>query len=125
MSLDDQTLWCFCRDKGFRYQLVATAIGEGLARQIREMRAAKGWTQATLAKRAGLHQPDVARLERSCENVTISTLRKIASAFDVALIVRFESWSDFLAGLSNQVVPLSRPDDLASHAAPAAPKETT
>lgn len=64
--------------------------GLALALQIRWARAKQGLTQGELAKRAGVSQQQVAKLERPGENPTIGTIKKIAKALgvnvDVALV---------------------------------------
>lgn len=67
-----------------------------LPAQIRGMRAQKKWTQKELARRAGIHWSTVIRLEDDCSNASIRVLERIASAFDVALIIRFGPWSQAL-----------------------------
>jgi predicted RNase H-like HicB family nuclease/DNA-binding XRE family transcriptional regulator len=64
------------------HKLAQVRIDPGLAvaLQIRWARAAAGLTQAELAKRAGVTQQQVAKLERPGENPTIGTIQKIASA---------------------------------------------
>ncbi len=43
---------------------------------IREARLAEGLTQAQLARRLGITQPSVARLEAAGDEVTVATLRR-------------------------------------------------
>jgi predicted transcriptional regulator len=47
---------------------------------IRQARAAAGLTQAELARRAGVKQPEIARLEAAGANPRISTLNKVVAA---------------------------------------------
>ncbi|MDR2374222.1 MAG: helix-turn-helix domain-containing protein [Bifidobacteriaceae bacterium] len=47
---------------------------------LRDMRRAKGLTQAQVAERMGVTQPTVAQLERYDANPTLSTLRRYALA---------------------------------------------
>jgi predicted transcriptional regulator len=47
---------------------------------IRQARQAAGLTQAELAKRAGMKQPEIARLESVGANPRLSTLDRIVSA---------------------------------------------
>lgn len=54
------------------------------------MRGRKGWNQSELAEKVGTTQNQIYRLEKpSVTKPTISTLKKIAAALDVALVVRF------------------------------------
>lgn len=73
------------------------------------MRTRREWTQTDLAERTGMAQTRISVLEDpNYENFSIMTLKRLASAFDVALIVRFVPFSE----LVNWVVSLS-PQDLA------------
>ncbi|MCP4628511.1 MAG: helix-turn-helix transcriptional regulator [bacterium] len=55
------------------------------ASMIRAWREYFGMTQQELARRAGMTQPALARLEKSDSKPRISTLKKIASAMDITL----------------------------------------
>ena len=70
----------------------------GLAHQIRMLREHRGWTQADLARKIGArNQSTVARLEDpSYGKYSVSSLLKLASAFDVAALVKFVSFSELL-----------------------------
>lgn len=58
------------------------------------MREASGWSQRKLAAEAGMAQARISVVENvGYESFTVSTLKRIASAFDVALIVRFVPFS--------------------------------
>lgn len=52
--------------------------------RIREARDALGWTQKTLAERAGVSRPTIARIERG-NDVSTATLSKVADALGLAL----------------------------------------
>jgi transcriptional regulator with XRE-family HTH domain len=61
------------------------------------MREDRGWTQQQLAAETGMAQPRISVLEdASYEKFNIKTLRRIASAFDVALIVKFLPFSELV-----------------------------
>lgn len=97
------------RDKDYRDIVVSEEIYTGLPFQIRTMRKDRGWTQAELANRAGMTQEAVSRAESlNYQRFAISTLQRLASAFDVALTVRFEPYSE----LACRMAHLS-PEDLA------------
>ena len=51
-----------------------------IAIDIRAARKAKGWTQATLSKKAGLPQSQISRIERDPTATTVRTLKRIARA---------------------------------------------
>jgi transcriptional regulator with XRE-family HTH domain len=66
------------------------------------MRESRGWTQTMLAERLGTTQNAISRLENPKSSpATIPTLRRIAETFDVALIVKFAPFSEFVDSLSN------------------------
>lgn len=51
-----------------------------IGKTIRELRAARGWSQEKLAERAGLHPTYVGGIERGERNVGLDNLIKIARA---------------------------------------------
>lgn len=84
-------------DKAYRDAFVASIIRIGLPSQIREMRLRRGWSQSALGARAQMPQALISRFERKgYEGFTLSTLRKLAAAFDVGLKVRFVSYSELV-----------------------------
>jgi transcriptional regulator with XRE-family HTH domain len=97
------------RDKEYRDAFVQEHIETGVPFQIREMRRSRGWTQRELGERIEMKQETISKFESmNYGSFTLRTLKRLASAFDVALIVRFAPYSelvDFAADLS--------PEDLA------------
>lgn len=61
-----------------------------LALQFRSMRSERGWSQAEIAKRVGVSQQQIAKLEDPDANPTIETIMKVAHAFDMDLMVSFK-----------------------------------
>jgi transcriptional regulator with XRE-family HTH domain len=55
---------------------------------IRETREAEGLTQAALARRLGITQPSVARLEAAGDEVSVATLQRALNAMGRALELR-------------------------------------
>jgi transcriptional regulator with XRE-family HTH domain len=55
---------------------------------IRLAREAEGLTQAQLAKRLGITQPSVARLEKAGDNVTLATLQRALNVMNRTLEIR-------------------------------------
>lgn len=99
--------------KNLRYHQLFEQIRLTLALQISGLRKNRGWTQADLAKNAGITLEQVVRLENAHRGIwRISTLEKIANAFDVALIIRFESWSDYLNNSHSPLIPLSYEEEV-------------
>ncbi len=74
-------------------QLAGTVIqGSGtsdirrrLARRVRLLRAARGWSQEVLAELAGLHRNYIGYVERGTVNVGLENLAKLAAAFQVSV----------------------------------------
>lgn len=52
-------------------------------------RLESGLTQGELARRCGMRQSNISRLERGCGNPTFKMLKKIANAMDSDLVVDF------------------------------------
>ena len=55
-----------------------------------------GWTQQALAERAGTAQPLISKYLNGYENYSLQTLKKLASGFDVGLIISFASFSEIV-----------------------------
>ncbi len=52
--------------------------------RIRELRRARGWTQTELARRAGIRQATVSRLEgNAVSSVNLVVIEKLAAALEV------------------------------------------
>ena len=89
------------RGKKTRSQLVASNLSEGVAFQIRATRDRRGMTQIDLAREAGMTQNNLSRLESpDYGKHTITSLKRIADALDVALVVRFVPFSQYIDWLS-------------------------
>jgi transcriptional regulator with XRE-family HTH domain len=58
-----------------------------IARQVRDARAARGWSQHELAEHAGVSRPTVARTEAG-DDLNTAKLMRIAEA--LGLVLRFE-----------------------------------
>jgi transcriptional regulator with XRE-family HTH domain len=52
-----------------------------LARRIRDLRAARGWTQETAAERIGVEPAQVRRIEAGRANPSLAVLVSLAAAF--------------------------------------------
>lgn len=82
------------QDKEYRDAFVEEHIDSGVAFQIRATREAQGWSQRELGRRAGMAQERVSVLEDpDYGRMSLSTLKRVASALDVALVVRFVPFS--------------------------------
>ena len=59
------------------------ARGKAVGVMLRRARLAAGWSQRELALRAGVHQPQIARIERG-EDTQVSLLARVAQPLGVA-----------------------------------------
>ena len=104
-----QSLFGNLKDKEYRDSFVESHLAANIASQIFATREAQDWTQEKLAQEAGMAQARIPLLEDpSYGSYTLKTLKRLASALDVALVVRFVPFSE----LVEWVVNLS-PDELA------------
>jgi len=88
-------IWEKLRDKPYRDAFVASQLKRGVASQIRVMLKDRRWTQADLAERSGLKQGAISRAsDPDYGNLTINTILRIASGFDVAYVGRFVPFSE-------------------------------
>lgn len=101
-------------NKEYRDQLMSFILAQSIAAQIKSLRAWKKWTQKRLAEESGLSLPVIVRLESGNTKLDfrVKTLCKIAHAFDVALIVRFECWSTFLVVMREECFWVSGEDEI-------------
>jgi transcriptional regulator with XRE-family HTH domain len=84
-----------------RAKFVDSHISKGLAFQTRSLRDREGWSQQELADKIGSNQNAIYRAENpGYGKQTLTTLKKIAAAFDVALIVRFVPFSELIDWVS-------------------------
>jgi len=60
-----------------------TVDGARLGARLRELRLAAGLTQAELARRTGIHRPNIARVEAGRHTPSLETLARLASAIGV------------------------------------------
>lgn len=89
-------------NKEHRDAFVSSWIDMLLAKQIRATREDRGWTQAELGERSGNAQETISSFERTnYGKYTLRSLKRLASAFDVALIVRLVPFSDLVRWTAN------------------------
>ena len=85
------------QDQEYRHSYAEECLNTMIATQIRILREQRQMTQETLAEKTGMRQPRIPLLEYSdYSNWTINTLKRLAKAFDVALTVRFDAFSDVI-----------------------------
>ena len=83
------------QDPEYRHEFVDENVGVGLAFQLRRMRKDRNWTQVELAQRTNKAQETISQLEDpNYGRYSLRTLKKLATAFDVALLVRFVPFSE-------------------------------
>lgn len=56
-----------------------------IGNRIRELRTAKGWTQAKLAEVSGVEPSNISHIERAATKLSLPTLVNIANALEVTL----------------------------------------
>lgn len=73
-----------------------------IAAQIRAIRMERGWTQEELAERTGMKQARISKIESAdFDSLSLTTLRRMAEAFDVNLSVKFSSVIDAIADIES------------------------
>jgi transcriptional regulator with XRE-family HTH domain len=65
-----------------------------LGKKIRELRKAKGWTQAQLASAANITPEYISKIETGAKSASIMTLDSIAKALSVELKIDFEKQNE-------------------------------
>jgi transcriptional regulator with XRE-family HTH domain len=84
-----------------RAKFVSSQIDKGIAYQIRALRDRQDLSQEELAEAVGMNQNAISRLESPrYGRPTIRTLKRLAAAFDVALVVRFVPFSQLVKWVS-------------------------
>lgn len=85
------------KSKAHRDAFVASQINVGLPFQIRALRKQRGFNQQELAKIAGMLQPRISAMEQvGGGQLNLDTLKKLAAALDVGLLVKFVSFSELI-----------------------------
>lgn len=102
-------------DKDYRDVFVEENIGMGLAYQIRALRERETWTQEQLGKLTDKAQETISQLENPAYRAyTLKTLRRLAAAFDVGLLVRFVPFSelvDWTVNIGDRLTPKKYDDE--------------
>lgn len=89
----EREAWSHLRDRrmaepGAKEVYEAARLAFELGTAVRELRLARGWSQAELASAAGMTQSAVARFEAGGTVPTLPVLGRIARALDADLTVR-------------------------------------
>jgi len=92
----EQQIWESLKNKEYR-EAFAADVGTGIAFQVKLMRENRGWTQEQLGEKTGKAQPTIAQLENpDYGRFSLDSLKRLANAFDVALMVRFVPFSELV-----------------------------
>jgi ribosome-binding protein aMBF1 (putative translation factor) len=81
------------RSAAYRREQRRVAGFEGLARLVISHRARLGLSQKELAERVGTSHSAISRIESGQHRTSVATLKRLADALDVRLVVGFESGS--------------------------------
>lgn len=101
------------KKKTFRDGYLQTATRGGIAYQIQALREKFKLTQIAFAERLGKKQSSISRLENSeYGKVSVQTLLDIACALDVALLVRFVSYPEFLKRTKDLSISALQPETI-------------
>lgn len=108
-------IWESLDEKNSRDAFVAAHLSNTIGAQIFSMRESRGWSQGDLAEKVDMAQPRISVLEGGYDSYSLKTLRRLASAFDVAVVVRFVPFSelvDWVADTSGeQLAPVAFDND--------------
>lgn len=90
--------------KAYRHSFVAAHLSTNIAAQIQTLRESQPnpWSQKDLAEKTGMARARISVLENpSYDKHSLTTLKRIAEAFDVALVVRFTPFSELVKWVSD------------------------
>jgi transcriptional regulator with XRE-family HTH domain len=84
-------------EKDYRHAYAEEILNISVGTQIKVLREQRGWRQEDLAHEADIQQPMVSRYENvNYSNWTLTTLKKLARAYDVWLDIRFRSFGELV-----------------------------
>lgn len=96
------------KDEDSRQQIIEEHVNEGIAFQIRSLRNRQELNQSQLAKKMNLKQSQISEWENpNYGKYTLATLKELAKAFDVGLLVRFVPFSklvDWTVNLTSDII---------------------
>jgi transcriptional regulator with XRE-family HTH domain len=85
------------RRKTYRQAYVEENVRTGVAYQIRALREARGWSQKRFAEILGKPQSVLSRIEDpDYGKLSVQTLLEVAAALDIALLVQYVDFPDFI-----------------------------
>ena len=80
MSMYSMSLHCLQVPRLLGMKMSAREL---VAKNIRELRQERGWSQDELAARAGLHRTYIGTIERAEQSITVDSMEKLAAALNV------------------------------------------
>jgi transcriptional regulator with XRE-family HTH domain len=90
------------RDPEYRYGYAESFLDTYIAAQIKTLREQRKWDQAELATRIGTKQSAISRLENvNYSSWSVSTLKRLARAFELRLKISFEDFSTLAFDVQN------------------------
>jgi transcriptional regulator with XRE-family HTH domain len=102
LARDRKKMMRLSSNKAYRDSYLDTHVRSGIAYQIQALREKLGLSQYAFAKKIGMTQSVVSRLENpEYGKVTVQTLIQVAMALEVALLIRFCSYPAFLAAIAD------------------------
>lgn len=108
MSSRKEQIWKSLKDQDFRKEIIDEHVNVGIAFQIRSLRNRQQLKQSGLAKLLDVKQPLISSWENpNYGKYSLQTLKDLAKAFDVGLLVRFVPFSqliDWTVNLTSDVI---------------------
>jgi len=78
------------KEPGFRDEYEALEPDFTIVQAMINARRKSGLTQQKLAERSGIAQGDISKIERGEANPSLKTLKRLATAMDMKLVLEFE-----------------------------------
>lgn len=83
--------------KGYRDAYCSEHVTTGLSFQVKALREQRGLSQKELATITGMKQATISRIENpDYGKLSLTTLIKLANAFDTGMLVKFVPFSEFI-----------------------------
>lgn len=92
-------------DPAVRAEMDRYAFAHAVALWLLQHRTARGWSQRELARRVGVSQPVIARIEAGETEPRVSTLARLAAVLEVELVIRVAAPDDRTADESIVIDP--------------------
>jgi transcriptional regulator with XRE-family HTH domain len=87
LKTSEQVLTDDLRDRAFRREWERTALARAVALKVLAHRTEQGLSQRALARKLGMTQPQLARIEAGEHNPTIDTLARLAQTLDIEFAI--------------------------------------